>query len=122
MITVRIQLLLSMFYVGSDYMMNMKGRSQFSVSTLTGKSIAAQLKKADIALYTALAIALIVCGTACLVAYTDRASVPPDFKLIPLTEHHQAYNIYRNGSLLMLQRTRGAQQALLIAFFSFIST
>lgn len=91
------------------------------VPSLTRKSIIDWFKKADIKPLIALGIAFIVYVLAYCIAHTGGASIPPGFELIRLTDYHQAYDIYRKGTMLILERTRDGQQAPLIAFFSLIS-
>lgn len=76
---------------------------------------------ADITFYIAITTALIAWGLAYTLGHLGNQVIPFDFKPIRLTDYHQAYDIYENNSVLLLQRARGGLQASLIAFFSFIS-
>lgn len=74
---------------------------------------------ADVTFYIAITIAFMAWGLAYILGHMGNQPVPLDFKPIRLTDYHQAYAIYKNDSMLLLQRARGGQQAPLIAFFSF---
>lgn len=89
------------------------------VQRLARKLIYVWHANADITFYIAITITLIAWGLAYTLGHLGNQAVPFDLKLIRLTDYHQAYDIYENNSMLLLQRARGGQQAPLIAFFSF---
>jgi hypothetical protein len=96
-------------------------RNQSLVRRLVHKFIYVCHANADVTFYTAIAVALTAWGLAYILGHLGNKVIPFDFKTIRLTDYHQAYDIYKNDSILILQRTREGQQGSLIAFFSFIS-